>query len=57
MSMKIENIGAATMALGGGIRVVKNELLPPWEILIVVGEEAYESIKKSDQRDKQEKVK
>ncbi len=57
MSMKIENIVAALRALGGGIRVVKNELLPPWEILIVVGEEAYESIKKSDQRDKQEKAK
>jgi len=32
----------------GGIRVMKNELLPPNEIMLVVGADAYESIKKNN---------
>ena len=34
--------------IGGGIRVMKNELLEPNEIVLIVGVDAYESIKKNN---------
>ena len=38
--------------IGSGIRVVKNEMLPPNEIMLVVGKDAYEAIKESGQPEK-----
>ena len=47
--MKSIDKPAMSLPIGSGIRVIKNEMLAPNEIMLVVGVEAYELIKKSGQ--------
>tara|TARA_B100000768_G_C11204176_1_gene343084 strand:- start:156 stop:323 length:168 start_codon:yes stop_codon:yes gene_type:complete len=51
--MQNKDIEAATKAMIGGIRVMKNELLPPNEIILLVGVDAYERIKNADKLEKE----